>query len=317
MRFVSILICVLLTTKGITQQSVVFLDHNKKPILNVGQASYLQETEKTDSGWLKRSYLINAKSLIESALFADSFCLIRKGYFHAYHPNGLLKTIGHYSNGKKTGLWLQYHSNGMLADSAWYDNDLISGVQKGWHRNGFMSDSSNGEMGKRVSLSWFDDGTPEAAGRYVEDSLRHGKWVFYNQQGEKCATVIYDRGKAATVDFIQSDGSIQAYPYADSFRVAADFPGGVNGWLKYFNSKIYFPDNVQLVNTSSVTIMVQFCVSPAGEVKDVELLIPFHPAFDKIVLDIVRKSPRWNPARIANRPYPYYHTQQITFNQSD
>ena len=316
MRSILILACALLMFKSMAQEKVVFLDHKEKPVPNAGLATYANVISKTDSGFLKQRLLLSSRIVVESALYADSLCLFHKGHFRLYHSNGLLKTDGNYVDGRKNGIWLSYHSNGMIADSALYTDNQLAGIQKSWHRNGYLADSSNGYSGNRVAVSWFDDGALASTGRYVEDSLRHGKWVFYNQEGVKSASVIYNRGKATTIDFIATDGSIQSHAYADSFTIAADFPGGINNWMKYFNSKIYFPENIELVNTDITTVVVQFCVNTKGEVQDVELLVPFHPAFDRIVLDIVKKSPRWNPARIANRPYPYYHTQEIHFKQS-
>jgi len=63
--------------------------------------------------------------------------------------------------------------------------------------------------------------------------------------------------------------------------------------------------------------VVSFVINEEGQVEEAFASSPFHPAFDKIALDIIRASPKWNPAMDAhNRKVKAYRRQPVTFVQT-
>jgi TonB family protein len=60
---------------------------------------------------------------------------------------------------------------------------------------------------------------------------------------------------------------------------------------------------------------IEFIVNEDGTVSDVDTYIPFHPAFDKIALNAIRKSPAWKPAIRQNRKVEQGIRQPVTFQQ--
>jgi hypothetical protein len=73
----------------------------------------------------------------------------------------------------------------------------------------------------------------------------------------------------------------------------ASFPGGQKAWVNYLGKKLYFPTQYKLVNADKAIVVVDAVIDEEGNVTDVTVSTPFHPAFDKIAVEVVRKSPKW------------------------
>lgn len=57
-------------------------------------------------------------------------------------------------------------------------------------------------------------------------------------------------------------------------------------------------------------------INEDGQILDAEVIVPLHPEFDKIGLNAVKNSPRWNPVISHNRQISSAFRQTITFLQS-
>lgn len=55
-----------------------------------------------------------------------------------YYPNGKVKTIAHYKDGKKHGEWYQFNEAGILITQANFLNDKKEGNWKVWDDNGVL-----------------------------------------------------------------------------------------------------------------------------------------------------------------------------------
>ena len=55
------------------------------------------------------------------------------------------------------------------------------------------------------------------------------------------------------------------------------------------------------MNTDTITVVVMATVDEAGNVTDAYVAVPFHPLFDKEVLRVIKRSPKWAPAILHNR----------------
>jgi outer membrane biosynthesis protein TonB len=96
----------------------------------------------------------------------------------------------------------------------------------------------------------------------------------------------------------------------------ASFPGGLKAWQKYLEKKLYFPPQYKFVNRDKAIVVVDAVIDEEGNVTDVAVSTPFHPAFDKIAVEVVRKSPQWQPAIIHNRKLRHKIRQGVYFSQN-
>jgi antitoxin component YwqK of YwqJK toxin-antitoxin module len=300
---------------ALAQKTETFYDYNWKPC-TVEKARFYSTLEKTDSGWFRHDYFINSRKLQMQALYKDSTCKIQNGYCIYFHANGNVSTIGRRVNNKNDDVCVQYYSNGMMADSATYKDGMSVGCRITWHRNGYMSDSIrhvNDSMD--IHIGWFDDGSLSFSGYWLRGN-KHGKWKYYHRNGNLAGNEIFDRGKVIRKDFFGEDNTPQ--PDTSKANSEASFKkGGIEGWRKYLADNSYWPAGLQLANTNAVTIGVEFTINEEGKPEEIEAYIPFHNAFDKIAIGIIRKSPAWKPAMQHNRKVKQRFRQPVTFQQEE
>jgi antitoxin component YwqK of YwqJK toxin-antitoxin module len=276
-------------------------------------ARFLAVIEKTDSGWHRSDYFIQERKLQMDGTYEDSACKKGNGIFRYYHSNGTLETVGHYVHGKRDGLWLSYHYNGMMDDSITYNMGHKIGACYQWYENGYPSDSSFWNPdGSGVATGWFNNGNPSYAGRYSAGEKRNGKWVYYHRNGKPSATEMYKDGVLTDKEYYDEKGNPTDTTNKDR---SASYPGGSKGWQKYLNNKLYFPTQYKIVNGDKAIVIVDAVIDEEGNVTGVTVSTPFHPAFDKIALEVVRKSQRWEPAIQHNRKVRYKIKQPIYFAQ--
>jgi antitoxin component YwqK of YwqJK toxin-antitoxin module len=312
MRLVPVLL--LLCMWANAQKTEKFYDHNWK-LAKPEHARYYTVIEHTDSVWLREDYYIHEKHLQMKGAYLDEATNIPDGAFFYYHSNGKLESAGSYTKGKKEGTWLSFHDDGSLSDSVPYSNGMIIGTSLGFHRNGYMADSTviNAD-GSGLSIRWYDNGQVSEAGRYAKGRRMHGRWQFFERTGRLTADETYDNGQLTKQEYYAPDGSLMDTTYQDS---EAAFPGGSPAWKKFLESKIYWPTQYRFTREGSIVIEVAFEVSEEGKVVNVRVRNSFHPTFDKIAVDAIRHSPQWVPARAHNRNLPSYHTQPLTFVQTE
>lgn len=168
--------------------------------------------------------------------------------------------------------------------------------------------------GSGMEVSWFDNGNPSAAGYYAAGYLQHGKWQYFHKNGKLSALELYSAGVLKDKQYFDEDGNGIA-DTANKDR-PAEFTGGLNAWQKYLLKNIYFPVQYKFENADKAVVVVSAVVNEDGAVTDVEINSPLYPAFDKIALDVVRKSPKWIPAIQHNRRVKYSFLQAVYFQQN-
>lgn len=304
-----------LTTFQITAQKIEkYYDYAWHPTEDIGRARYYALIEKKDSLWQRSDYFIREKKLQMFGSYRDEENKIAVGHFDYYYANGFLESTGEYVNGKKHGLWLQYHENGMMRDSSFYDNGNIVGISQGWHRNGYPADSLvYNNDGSGMGIFWFDNGNPSSAGRYAAGRKMHGRWQFFHQNGNLSSLEVYDTGNLLSKQYFDEAG--KEIKDTTSKDTAASFPGGQKAWAKYLQKNLYFPSQWKLSNTDQVIITVDWVIDEEGNISNVFVSAPFHPDFDKIAVNVISKSPKWNPAISHNRKIKAYRRQPVTFSQ--
>lgn len=279
-------------------------------------ARYYSTIQKTDSGWLRYDYFVTGPTLQMQALYADKDCKVKNGHAFYYHANGQLQAKGKFLNDKREGIYTRYHSNGMMSDSGFYHNDNSIGTRYRWHSNGYAADSiTRLNDSLEVQVSWFENGSPDAAGYLLNNKL-HSKWKYWHRNGAPAGEEVYDKGRVISKTYFNEDGSAQ--PDTSLANSDAYFTkGGPEGWRRYLEKNVRWPENYQLTNATQVTVGVMFCIDETGKVGDVEVYVPFHSVFDKAAEKIIRNSPVWKPAMRNNRKQKSWYRQPLTFVNVD
>ena len=202
----------------------------------------------------------------------------------------------------------------MMQDSATYVNGTVIGIRLGWYPNGFPSDSSSFNAdGSGMSITWFDNGNPASAGLYTTGTKQQGKWKYFHRNGQLSSIEDYAVGQLLSKQYFDENG--MALSDTTTKEKEAQFPGGNKAWQKYLLKQLYFPTEYKITNADQAVVVVDWVVNEDGTVSDVKVTSPLHPAFEKIAVEAISKSPKWEPAISHNRTIKAYRRQPVTFSQ--
>jgi periplasmic protein TonB len=89
------------------------------------------------------------------------------------------------------------------------------------------------------------------------------------------------------------------------------FPGGPAAWLKFLQRSLQAPEDIE--PGKRIEVYVRFWVDIDGSVSRAEIIKSGGNAFDKEVLRVLKKMPRWEPALQAGRPIAVAFQQPVIF----
>ena len=140
---------------------------------------------------------------------------VKDGVQQKFHPNGKLQFRGTYRNGKPVGVHLYYNEKGDLVQKIYYENGQQ--VKEEDYENGKLTGlaiSANGhtrdvkffyEDGQlKTHIVYQNDGIAETGyhkngkikwEKYYRNHQKHGTWTYYDENGVKVRTQVYEHGK--------------------------------------------------------------------------------------------------------------------------
>ena len=89
------------------------------------------------------------------------------------------------------------------------------------------------------------------------------------------------------------------------------FPGGPPAWLKFLQRSLQAPEDIE--PGKRIEVYVRFWVDIDGSVSKAEIIKSGGNEFDKEVLRVMKKMPRWEPALQAGRPIAVAFQQPVIF----
>ena len=89
------------------------------------------------------------------------------------------------------------------------------------------------------------------------------------------------------------------------------FPGGSAAWLKFLQRILQAPEDVE--PGKRIEVLIRFWVDIDGSVSRAEIIKSGGTAFDKEVMRVMKKMPKWEPALQAGRPIAVAFQQPVIF----
>jgi len=89
------------------------------------------------------------------------------------------------------------------------------------------------------------------------------------------------------------------------------FPGGPAAWLKFLQRILQSPEDIE--PGKRIEVQIRFWVDIDGSVSRPEITKSGGAAFDKEVLRVMKKMPKWEPALQAGRPIAVAYQQPVIF----
>ena len=274
---------------------------------------YYVITEKKDSLWHREAWYLPERSMAMEGWYIDREGKTEHGLFSWYHSNKILKSTGTFVNGKKEGTWLEYGEEGLLRDSAFYLAGRLKGIRLRWHPDGMPADSMNFDgAGNGVEVSWDANGNVSSAGFWVSDTIKTGRWKYYHPNGKTMAIEEYVNRELRVNNCFDSGG--KQLDSASCVGRAAEFSNGTDGWKKYIERNLKAEVPVRKgAPFGEFTVVVRFVVDAEGNISQIRSLTQFGYGMEEEVERILKKSPRWVPARQFGRNVKAYRIQPITF----
>lgn len=297
---------------AMAQETISYLDWIGRPCQKE-RASQIYVLNKTDTGWCRKLYWLPDLQISQIYNYQDSACQILNGSFWQFYPNGQLKTSGSYRNSELTGIWFTYYESGQLLQYSDYSGKYFKGPLLSWHENGIMSDSThyNPDDSTLVSVGWYPDGAPNFAGK-MKNGKQLGKWKYYHPTGQLSEEEWYKDGN------LYNTKRYDEYGIAEKDTTSKDREGfykkGLTRWAAYIERNINFPAQYQTANRNSFTVPVMFTIDEEGAVKDLSTIYPTHPDFNKSLLAVMKKAPKWEPTIRNNRKVRLCFIHRFTFS---
>ena len=119
------------------------------------------------------------------------------GEYLVYFPDTRINTMGSYSMGKKTGLWIWNLQDKMgLEMKGTFSNDLQEGKWEYYFSTGALSYLANYKNGLRNGewIYFYKDSTLFRQGKYLND-LKEGTWKTWHEDGTLLMEGNYEKGK--------------------------------------------------------------------------------------------------------------------------
>lgn len=243
-------------------------------------------------------YYVNASNkLLMTAQYLDSTLSIMDGTFRSYYAEEekvLIEEEGTYTSNRKQGLWQKWDKNGMKTDSAIYEKDLrMVFARFGHYPNG--------------NLSFYD----------ISDTLKD---IFYGKAFTEKGELSFEKhflGQKGELKFYDSTG-VKTDSVFTREEIEAEPPGGEKGWLNYLkanlNADIAANNNAP---SGKYNVMVKFVVTKTGEITNVFAENAPGYGTEKEAIRVIKRSPKWKPAKQYGRYVNAYRRQPITFSVSN
>jgi antitoxin component YwqK of YwqJK toxin-antitoxin module len=286
-------------------------DYSFKP--TTSSPFYYVVTEKKDTGWHRQAWYFSQKSLAMEGWYKDEACKIPHGIVTWYHTTRFPRSTGRYYDGKKEGVWLEYDSVGILKDSANYMEGKLKGVRLQWYANGMLADSSEFDgAGNGVEITWYDDGALSSAGYWTGDTLKKGRWKYYYRNGTLKATEDYKEEKMIACNCYDEAGvALDTAMCREQEARLLD----KDAYKRFLERNIRLDDLVRNGLPKGIyTVVVRFLVDKDGVIADVTPLTSFGYGLEKMVADVIKRSPRWVPGRQHGQNVKSYYTQPVTLS---
>lgn len=183
-------------------------------------------------------------------------------------------------------------------------------------------------------FAWYNsDGRLDSTG-WVKLGKKDGYWEFRNPNGKIGVTALFKDGSRLwtrnynTGKILFPDGSVEPLKKDDDDNPikekqedlkAADFAGGVKGWVRFLEKNLRTPTrftDLMRPNGGRGTVVLCFMVDKDGNIYDPYIDQSVEWSVDMETLRVIKLSPKWTPAYQNGQPVIYRHKQSITHQVS-
>ncbi|SKB86911.1 M56 family metallopeptidase [Daejeonella lutea] len=112
---------------------------------------------------------------------------------------------------------------------------------------------------------------------------------------------------------VNDDNSIKDFA---SVEVLPEFEGGMNGWARYLQANLKYPQQARDKKTTGRVILA-FVAEKDGTLSDIKVLRGLGDGLDEEAVRVVKNSPKWKPGLSNGRPARVAYTMPIFFQLAE
>jgi TonB family protein len=290
---------------------ITMLDYKRNPVDASQSFNYIESMWKEDSLWHVQIFTFPDRILLEDFYYKDSLRKEKSGMFLSFHKNGSLADSGFYHNNKREGDFFSWYEDGNQQAMYHYKNGLPYDTCVTWDINGQVSEVSVTDAeGNGISQQFYASGKLKVNGKLL-NGQHAGKWRYRREDGTTIMDVEYVKDSILSTNCYDEKGQPKSGDCI--FQKTASFPGGPDGWRKFLERNLNYPEEA-LRSKISGTVRVKFHVAKDGSLFEYEIVSSPDKSLSEEVIRLMKKSPKWEPAIQLNSPVIYRHIQSITFN---
>jgi protein TonB len=109
----------------------------------------------------------------------------------------------------------------------------------------------------------------------------------------------------------QQESADEETIFADPYMAEPEFPGGMHAWQQFLRQHLTYPAAAVDADIQGA-VMVKFIVCEDGTVCNIEA-IQGPEELRQCAVDVIKRSPKWNPAGMDGRKIKSYKKQPIIF----
>lgn len=94
-------------------------------------------------------------------------------------------------------------------------------------------------------------------------------------------------------------------------EIVPEFPGGMQALISYLQKMLRVPDDLEAGDRK--TVRVKFVVNANGDITDAVVVSSGGQQFDREVLRVIGRMPKWKPGKQNGKTVAVYFTQPVTF----
>jgi antitoxin component YwqK of YwqJK toxin-antitoxin module len=270
-------------------QTQIFFTRSKKESDSIRNNTHYRILKVSDSLWEAGEYDLN-DTLIDIGTYKDEKLQKPEGKFRIYNyidpikkisydyikhkadttyvPGmNYLRTVGYFTNGKRTGTWYTYETQGKLVITEVFENDKLNGLYQ----------SYNTETGKVL-----------VEGNYIND-LREGNWNMLSYNGDTTQTDIYKKGKI-----------VKTISHLSEKKFKEKFTGGKPKYdfIAYLNRALA---DKKFDTPGIKTVFYSFIENTEGKLTEPSVISGSDRAINTAVIDAILAAPNWQPTYIDNQ----------------
>jgi len=110
--------------------------------------------------------------------------------------------------------------------------------------------------------------------------------------------------------------TVASSSYPQQVDIPAEFPGGINEARQHIAKHLKYPDEA-IKHGVNGTVHAKFAIEVDGSISNIEIVKKLGYGCDEEVIRVLKRMPKWTPAKLDGKSVKSYFTMPISFRTQD